>query len=363
MTDADSPAPTPAPAAAPASAPPEAAPARRGAGGLLVVLLVLLAGGGGLFAGVYVAKHPLPALASLRLPALSHPAPAPGTPRVQAAPHLTVTPEPAPPLAPPAAPPPPMSVSGGPAVAAAPVQEGAASLLADARRAGTPREQVAALGAATGRLAALTAAGAAPADQVNRQAMSMARNEAAALSRSAAAREREVEATLGGWEGSDWAVAAVRRADANLNAAAAAVGRAPDGASAIEAARRAVAAYPAFLAAYTAAARYYVPAKHQEFWSVVGDCHRLASGVASYAANLSRGGAFATAGRRSAYREIQDQNARAQGLIGELDQLADYERGATDLIALDANLDRAQRLRQALYGLYASAGGLYAANK
>jgi hypothetical protein len=365
---------TPSPAAAEAApaAPAAAAPAAKGGAGgliaLILVLLVLLLGGGAASAWFFwLPHHPIPALAKLNLPFLPHPTPAPGTlsvaPAAAPAP-VAVQVTPAAPssaaassAAPPSAAPPSSQVANIPGPPAAPVQEEAAGLLTDAQHAGLPRDQVAALAVENGKL------GAATPDQVNALAMAMARNEAAMLGRSAAVREREVESTLGSWGGGGGAIASVRRARANLNAAISAVNQAPDGVSAIDAARRAVAVYPAFASAYTVATRYYLPAKRAQFWAVAGQCRSLYNEVYAYAANARAGGVFATEGRRQAFQEMQDNVVRAQGYIGELNQLAYDERYDADPGRLGGNLNRAQGIKAALYNLYAVSGNLYEANK
>jgi hypothetical protein len=372
-------APTPVAAEAPApaapAAPPVAPPARGGGGviGLIVLLLVLLLGGGAAGAWFFwLPHHPMPALAKLNLPFLPHPTPAPGTlsvaPAAPPAP-VAVQATPAAPLSsetPSAAPPSGAPLSGAPlssqlanipGAPAAPMQEEAAGLLTDAQHAGLPRDQLSALAVENGKL------GAATPDQANALAMAMARNEAAMLGRNAAVRQREVETTLGSWGGGGGAVASVRRARANLAAAISAVNQAPDGVSAIEAARRAVAAYPAFLSAYTAATRFYLPAKRAQFWAVAGQCRSLYNEVYAYAANARAGGVFATEGRREAFQEMQDNVTRAQGYIGELNQLAYDERYDGDPGRLNGNLNRAQGIKAALYNLYAVSGNLYEANK
>jgi hypothetical protein len=60
---------------------------------------------------------------------------------------------------------------------------------------------------------------------------------------------------------------------------------------------------------------------------------------------------------------MQDNVARSQGYIGELNRLVDYERAEVDLGGLNANLNRVQGIKQSLYRLYATSGDLYAANK
>jgi len=358
---------TPPAAAAPAAAAPAtAAPPAKGGGGvvaLILVLIVLLLGGGAAGAWfLWLPHHPIPALAKLNLPFLPHPTPAPGTPSAApAAAPAPVAVQPPPVVAASAAPassaPPSSQVASIPGPPAAPVQEEAAGLLTDAQHAGLPRDQVSALAVENGKL------GAATPDQVDALAMAMARNEAAMLGRNAAAREREVDSALGSWGGGGGAVASVRRARANLTAAIIAVNQAPDGVSAIEAARRAVAAYPAFASAYTAATRYYAPAKRAQFWAVAGQCRSLYNEVYAYAANAKAGGVFATEGRRQAFQEMQDNVIRAQRYIGELNQLAYDERYDADPGRLVSNLNRAQGIKAALYNLYAVSGNLYEANK
>jgi len=353
-------------AAAPATtaAAPAPEPARSGGGGIIVLillLLVLLLGGGAAGAWFFWLHHPIPALSTLKLPFLPHPTPAPGTSSAAPAPAPPVVArQPAPVTASAAAPsgaPPSSQVATIPGAPAAPVQEDAAGLLADSQHAGLPRDALATLAVENGKL------GAATPDQTNALAIAMARDEAAMLARSAAAREREVDSTLGSWGGGSGAIGNVRRARANLGAAIAAVNQAPDGAAAIDAARRAVAVYPAFASAYAAATRYYAPAKRAQFWAVVGQCRSLANGIYAYAANAKAGGVFATAGRRQAFEEMQDNVARSQGYISELNQLAYYERGEVDLGRLNGNLDRVQGIKQSLYRLDANSGDLYAANK
>jgi len=283
------------PEAAAAAAPPAAAPlqaARGGGGGIIVLILLLLAlvlGGGAAGAWFFwLPHHPIPALSTLRLPFLPHPTPAPGTPSAAPASAPPVVAQQPPPPALSAAAPSAAPVSAAPVFSqvatvpgppAAPVQEDAAGLLADSQHAGLPRDQLATLAAENGKL------GAATPDQTNALAIAMARDDAAMLTRSAAAREREVDSTLGSWRGANGVVVSVHRARANLTTAIAAVSRAPDGASAIDAARRAVAAYPALASAYAAATRYYVPAKRAQFWSLAGQCRSLANGIYAYAAN------------------------------------------------------------------------------
>jgi hypothetical protein len=360
MTDTGNP-PEPEPTAQPQAAAPPPAPARGGGGGivLILLLLVLLLGGGAAGAWFFwLPHHPMPALSTLRLPFLPHPTPAPGTSSAAVAP--AAPPAAALPPAPVASAAPPSSSQAAAlssAPPAAPVQEEAAGLLADAQHAGLPREELSALAVQNGKL------GAATPDQVNPIAIAMARQEAAMLGRAAAAREREVNGALGSWDGGGGAIASVRRARANLTAAIIAVNRATDGEAAIEAARRAVATYPAFASAYASATRYYVPAKRAQFWAIAGQCRSLYSEIYSYAANAKAGGVFATEGRRQAYQQMQENVTRAQGDIGELNQIADYERGEMDLGRLSDNLYRVQGLKASLYRLYAESGDLYAANK
>ena len=370
-------------AAAPAAPSPDAAPPthRGGAGGVIVVLLLaILALGLGAAAGwiFYLPKHPIPALANLKIPFMQRAGPATAGAAHSAAARPPVVAEAPPGPAPGASPPPaassasaapassasaaPIAVASGappansaqPPLAAGQVQADAAGLVADARRAGLPRDQIGALTAANSRLA-----GAVDADGA---AMAMARNEAALLARISLARQREVDATLGSWGGGSGSVGAVHRARANLAAAIAAVYAARDGGSALAAARRAVAVYPMFANAYATATRDYAPGKRALFAAVANQARGAAAQVVADASEI-RSGAFATTGRRAAYEELQANAVRANGLMSELNMVASYEAYESDPRRLDGQIARATEIRETVMGLYASSSALYQANK
>jgi hypothetical protein len=251
---------------------------------------------------------------------------------------------------------PAVAVSSAPPAPSDRVQQEAAGLVSDAQRYGLPRDQIGALNAANGQLAAGTP------DQVNGLAMTMARNEATALSRLAQGRAREVETALGGWGGGGGALDAVRRARGALAVAIVAVSRAPDGVTAIDAARHAAAAYAVFSNAYTAAARYYPPARRAQFYTVAGQARAYADEVVALS-SATEVPLFPTTGRREAYDELQSNAARARREVAQLNELAQFEGGESDLRSLDANLSQAKSISRSLYGLYRVSNALYLANK
>jgi hypothetical protein len=356
-----------------------AMPRRGGAAGVIIFLLVAIALLGGAAAAgwyFYLPSHPMPGLSRFKLPFAPNAGPASSAVAVKAAP-----PAPGPAAAPAvssqlmaeSATPPAGELSAQPAVSSAaamamtqPVQQQAAALVTDAQRAGLPRDQIAALAAANDRigLAANQAVPGAPVQsaQAGALALTMARAEGARIARLTAPRAREVEDMLGQAAVGYDALSAVRRTNAVLTRAISAT-QSRDPITAIQGARRAVAAYPAFNSAYAEATHYYAPAKRAAFWPLVAEGRGLANQVAGIAADAKAGGLFATTGRREAYQEMQDNAARAQGLVQRLNAIAEAERAESDLGRLDANYAAAASVRQSLSNLYAVSDRLWRANK
>ncbi len=261
-----------------------------------------------------------------------------------------------------------------PMPAVQPVMQAAAGLLADAQHAGRPSNEIGAISAANAKLTALAAqmaappvSGAAPgappaATQFNSVADAMARNEAARINASIQSQAREVDATIGGSSEGAGAVAAVHQAKSAIGSAAAAAGSA-DPVTAINGARRAIAAYPAFQSAYTAAQRYYAPAKRTQFNGVAASARSVASQIAGVVSSAPRPGLFATAGRKQAFQQMQDNATKAKSYLAQIEQLAASENSETDPNRLSANLAQANNIRESLSGLYASTNALAQANK
>ncbi len=242
-----------------------------------------------------------------------------------------------------------------PAAAHVPASAGAASratiesangLVADARQAGRPASEVAALTDAAGKLAGLAADPAA----LNTQAIAMAKGEASTLSRAADSQAREVDRTLGRSGEGAAAAAKVRSARSTLTSAAQAVSQAPDGAQALTAARQVVAAFPAFSAAYADAARAFVPAKRAEAATLASSARATASQVISIAA-APKPWLFASGARKQAYQRLQDNAARAKSQMATIDGLARTASASNDVHSLDGTLSQLSAVKRDLAGL------------
>jgi hypothetical protein len=259
-----------------------------------------------------------------------------------------------------------------------PVEQGADSLIAAAQQAGRPAKEIAALSAGKARLTGLAtqikalngapdaAAKAAPLlDQLNAAAVETARGEAASLGRLALTQAREVDHTLGGaphTEGSAEAVSAVHKAKAGMDAAAAPILRGADGAASLDAARQAVVAYANFTAAYTAATRFYAPAKRAAIAAEVSDVRDEGAQVVSMAA-VAKPWIFAVTARKQAYQALQDNATRAKADLAQLDTITRGAADTSDLKALDADAARVAALKQSIEGLRASSTTAQAAAK
>ena len=265
----------------------------------------------------------------------------------------------------------------GQAIVVPPVEQGADGLIADAQQAGRPQKEIAALNEGKAKLAALAtqiralsgtpgAANAAPLlTQLNATAVDMSRGEAASLGRMALVQAREVDRTLGGGarvEGSTEAVAAVHRTKAGLDAAAAPILQGADGPAAIDAARHSIAAYASFGASYAAATRFYAPAKRAALGPVIGDARAEGAQVTAMAA-VAKPWFLAATARKQAYQLLQDNAARAKAQLAQLDPISRAAADTSDLKALDADIAKADAIKQSLASLRASSAGAQAAAK
>ena len=251
--------------------------------------------------------------------------------------------------------------------------QAAAGLLADAQHAGRPSNEIGAISAANAKLAALATQMAAPpvsgappaglpaATQFNSVADAMARNEAARINASIQSPAREVDATIGGSSEGAGAVAAVHQPSPRLVPRRPRPLRRPGDRDQRGAARDR--GLPGVPSAYSAAQRYYAPANGR---SSTAWPHRPAPWPARSPASSTsapRPGLFATAGRKQAFQQMQDNATKAKSYVAQLDQLAASENSETDPSRLSANLAQANNIRELLSGLYASTNALAQANK
>jgi serine/threonine protein kinase len=239
-------------------------------------------------------------------------------------------------------------------------------LIADAQRMGRPPKEVAALVDSKAKIAALGAQirglastpGASAKTQplvveLNGLAAGMSRGEAAALGRAAQGPLRDVEHTLAKPQSGDAsnAVAAVRQAEANLDAAIAAVSQVEDADASIDAARRSLAAYGAFADADAAATRFFAPAKRAQVADLDAQARVISSQIAALA-GAPKPWLFASQSRKQAYQLLQDNAAHSKAQMAQLDQLSQSTASTSDLKALDAAVAQASAIKQALASLY-----------
>ena len=229
------------------------------------------------------------------------------------------------------------------------------ALLADAQAQDRPAGELAVLAAAkakiTGIAADLTqashAAGAGPkvaalTDSLDGAAADMARSEAGALKRSAAAQLRDLQGNPGGPE-----AAALREAKAALDAALAGVAAQPHADQKILAADQALAAFKTFTAAYQAARPVFLAAQKANYAAIdaaarqsAADLVRLAGGAKPWL--------FASKAAKDAYQLAQDNAARARSDLTQLDAMAATVRSSEQLKAVNAAVGQAGAIRQAL---------------
>jgi non-specific serine/threonine protein kinase len=252
-----------------------------------------------------------------------------------------------------------------------PIEADAAGLLADAQRAGRPRQELGALGAANSKIDALAAqlqtapAAAAPplVAKLDGLAVGMARTETGALSRLALAQSSEVETTLGAAPEGSEAVAAVRQARASLAAASAGATAGGAPVAAIDAARRSIPAYAAFSAAYARATPLYAVVRRAAIPPVAAQARAYAGQIAALAAAAPRPWVFASQGRKQSYQDLQADATRAKTLQAQAEQLAQAANGQSDPAQISATLAQITEIKGTLGSLYASATATAQANK
>ena len=276
---------------------------------------------------------------------------------------------------------------------AQPLAAALSALIAASRNAGRPPAEVAALVTGQQKLAAVLAQSAAEpgntalTDQANGIAVSLARQQGAAISsdadrwlrsqeQAAAAAKRGLPA-----EGAaivDRALNRARGTRSDLAAAVAGAGRAGDAAKALVAARTAIAVYGRLVALPVAAAvataraaavtdtnrlKDRLARSRFEIESARGDVSRLAGQIAGLA-QAEKPGLFASGTKRQSYKLRKDNAERARALAAEADRVAAMSGSVSEPGALDANLSRMQGLKsQAAALLGASSAALKSAAK
>ena len=248
-------------------------------------------------------------------------------------------------------------------------------LIADARKAGRPAGeikalsdagvQIQALGAQVVELAARPEAATETAQQnkaFNELARTTASTEAAAiagdidgqlsqLAQSLPWADPKRIAAAQGLSANERATAsALADAKARAEAAAAKINAAPSAIDAIGATREAIAAYVAFRSGYATAANLMLPARVQEFAAQEGQARQIATQVIDLG-RQGRPGLFASRERRDGWKLRQDNAAKAQGLVAELDQLAQQTKVATTAKKVERATAQAKSIRRALSAL------------
>jgi hypothetical protein len=222
----------------------------------------------------------------------------------------------------------------------------------DARDAGRPAAELSALSESAGKIAAA----AAQPGQADSEAKGMAAHEAAALGRAVQSQAREVERILGNaGDNSDAgrALASAREARAKLGVETAGVPKASDGVGALQGARRALAAYRDFAAAYASAQAQYLPAERSQFAAVAERLRAAETSVVTLAAG-PKPGLFASSARKRAYQTLKDNADQARAKQAQIEALSATVATATDYKRIDAAQKDAAGLGQALDALYAS---------
>jgi hypothetical protein len=191
----------------------------------------------------------------------------------------------------------------------------------------------------------------------------MARTETGALSRLAQAQMHEVTTTLADAPSASSAVAEVRDARANLAAASAGAAGGADPVAAIDSARKAIAAYSVFAAAYARAAPLYAAVRRAAIPPVAAEARNYAAQIAALASGAEHPWVFASQGRKQAYQDLQADAARAKTLEAQAEQLAQAANGQSEVGQLGATLAQVTQIKGTLASLYASANATAEANK
>jgi non-specific serine/threonine protein kinase len=243
-------------------------------------------------------------------------------------------------------------------------------LISEARAAGRPPREIGALTAGVDKVAKLMSAQPLDAPAVDKAAFQIAKAEGAALARDAAGKARSVQnlpawrtARVRGAPGPVGSPQAARQAKAALDASVAAIGKAPDATSAVEGARQALADHGAFVAALAAAQPTFLNAQKEQLPAL----EAVARGAAGEVTRLASGrkpGMFASKSERAAYKLAQENAARAQAKLAEVEGRIQIARSAVDLASLDAALQSVnagvkelEALRVAAHGGQGAASG------
>ena len=146
------------------------------------------------------------------------------------------------------------------------------------------------------------------------------------------------------------AAAAIADAKDKIDAAAAKLGAAAGAPDVIAATREAVAAYVAFRSSQTMAKNLSLPARVADFAAIESSARQIAGQVIEMG-RQGRPGLFASRERRDGWKIRQDNAARAQGLVAELDQLAQSAKSATSARKVDQASAQAKSIKRSLSAL------------
>ena len=254
------------------------------------------------------------------------------------------------------------------------VGDAAAGLIADAKHQSRPASEVASLNDSQSKIAAviaqIQAAGAgdktALVTQLNGLGADMARHETSALSRAAAGQAREVQQTLSGASlpaDAKAALTQVTQSKAQLDSATSGAAQTGDAAAAIGAARHALTAFAAFSTAYSGATKFFAPVKRAEVVAEAGQARTLSGEVITFA-SAAKPGLFASSARKTAYKTLQDNAAKARTQAAQLEQLSGSVASMTDLGQIETAMTQVRSVKSDLSSLReASAAAAQASQK
>ena len=271
--------------------------------------------------------------------------------------------------------------AGAPAGAAAAgrIEQQAHALLAAAAQAGRPSAETSGMSGGVARIGALAAqargltAGpdgdskaSALLTQINAEANSIARNEAAALEQTAAAQASQSTKVLGDLRAlsnpqAEHMVSAVERSQAQLSRAVAGAAHSSDGGQALKSARAAIEASGKLTDAYAEARSGVAAVKRATLSQLVNEVRTMEAAVTAGAGG-SKPGLFSSRQTKDNYQRIQENAAKARSQMAELEQLARSAAGG-DADQLQAALVRGASIRQSMSLLRADSAAAASSGK
>jgi non-specific serine/threonine protein kinase len=216
------------------------------------------------------------------------------------------------------------------------------ALVAEAKQAGRPFREVAALNGAGDKMSALLNVTPVDSAQIDQVAIQAAKAEGQTLARDAATQVRGLQNNPA-WTGArakgraKGGAAAARQAKGALDAAVAAIGRAPDATSAVDAARQALANHRAFTLALAAAQPEFAGALRAQITAQLSGA-RLAAAEVARLAGGRKPGMLASSSSKRAYKLAQDNASRAHAKLAELEGQAQAAQAVSDLASLETTL-------------------------